>query len=631
MIRKTAYILCFAFMFLIAAEFFPYNVNAVDKNTFIDAKIYEFNEKSEYEISSSEPASNSKSLGKFIISGDVRSSDVKESFPAFEISDGVLSFTYKYDDSLLNTSDTTEHLTIDNKKAVNGIDLEEKIQNGAVILQTSLDGQKWTVNYIQTNVFEDTPVQTEPFYETNDIQLLNGCYYRIIVAYKTEKEVESSKILVWDKKNYEYKKYAEVYEFYAVYSNIENHEPPANERTFTLGEVTNTGTNNGYSGSNPLTVKDFHYGWNLGNFFINGYTEKNDDNVFLKNVGDKVTLWFKLEQDIDKLNGNDKISIWKDVDGYDQYFQTKPTDMGRGTLMIRYTDHEGIKHEPMIYTNYLEALSSAGADTRVQLFEEGDYEVALDYKIRNDKVIDIYEDYRIFFSFKIRNGNCMAFPREVGSTRELKNSSVSENGFYLDLTKSRYLKINVEMARWTKGADGYTEDIRYNRPAKDGDQYTDEGIYTIKVNNPSTGENTIKKIYVGNDSVLIASMNNKNKSYSINEIAELVEQGAEIQSDGTIIPPKPPETEPPVTETSEETTEAVAETTAEETTATTVTEVQITKEIEDTEAVPVSAEAARDNDTSSLVWVLIAIIAVTAGIFVYILKNKKEDAEDTKK
>ncbi len=631
MIRKISYILCFAVIFLIAEEISPYNVNAADKNTFIYAKIYEFNEKSEYEISSSESASNAASLGKFIINGNVRSSGVKENFPAFEISDGVLSFAYTYDDSLLNASGTDEHLTSDNKKAVNGIDLGEKVQNGAVILQTSLDGQKWTVNYKQTNVFETTPVQTEPFYETNDIQLLNGCYYRIIIAYKTETEIASSKILWVDKKNYEYKKYAEVYEFYAIYKNAGESTPPSNERLFTLGEVTNTGTANGYSGKNPLNGKDPHYGWELGHFKISGFTEKTDDNIFLKNVGDKITLWFDFSENIDRLNGNEKLSIAADDSGYDQYFQTKPTDMGRGTLIIRHTDYMGVKHEPIIYTNYLEAISSASAAVKVQVFEEGDYEVALDYRIKNDKVIDTYNDYRIFFTFKIRNGNCMVFPYDVvDKHRELKNSSVSENGFYLDLAKSRYLKINVEMARWTKGVDGYTEDVRYNRPAKDGDQYTEEGIYTIEVSNPTTGKNTVKRIYVGSDSVIIASMNPKNASYSIDDIAALVEQGAEIQSDGTIIPPKPPETEPPVTETESpaETTETFVETTAEETT---ITEVQITEEVEDTEAVLVSAEAAQDSGTSSFVWVSIVITAVTAGIFVYILKNKKKDTEDTKK
>ena len=109
----------------------------------------------------------------------------------------------------------------------------------------------------------------------------------------------------------------------------------------------------------------------------------------------------------------------------------------------------------------------------------------------------------------------MVFPYDaVNRNQELKNSSVSENGFYLDLAKSRYLKINVEMVRWTKGVDGYTKDVRYNRPAKDGDEYTEEGIYTIEVSNPTTEKNTVKKIYVGSDSVIIASMNPKNDSYS---------------------------------------------------------------------------------------------------------------------
>lgn len=616
--RKIFCIFYLAAIFLIAAAASPYNLNAADKNISVDGKIYEFEEKSEYEVSTSEPIADVNTFGKFSISGNILNNTEKDNIPAFEVAEGsFLSFSYTYNDALMNATDFDEHLTSDNKKIVDNIDLGENIQNGAVILQTSLDGKKWMVNYKQTNVFENTPVQTEDFYETNDIQLLNGCYYRIIIAYKTEKEIESSKFLWADIKNYEYKKYAEVYEFYAVYNNSGDHTPPDNERTFTLGEVTNTGTSNGYSGTNPLTAKDPHYGWKLGSFKISGFTE-NNDNIFIKNVDDKITLWFNFEEnmDIDKLNGNDKLSIANDDGGYDQYFQTKPTYMGRGTLIIRYTDYEGVKHEPIIYTNYLEAISSASADIKVRVFEEGDYEVALDYKIKNDQFIDTYEDYRIFFTFKIRNGNCMVFPREVGSTRELKNSSVCENGFYLDLAKSRYLKINVEMAHWIKGTDGYTEDIRYNRPAKDGNQYTEEGIYTIKVNNPSTGENTTKKIYVGSDSVLIASLNEKNKSYTINDIANLVEQGAEIQSDGTIIPPKPSETEI-ATEASETSDESVTE--AE---ATTTAEISVTAEAETTETVPASAEATQNRGLSFvLIFIVIAIVASAVGILIYMRKK----------
>lgn len=613
--------------FVIAA--LPYNANAKEAETAIDSRVYVFDEKSGYEISSSEPVQNVNAVSGFSISGNVVKNTQKDNIPAFEVENGsVLSFSYTYNNSLINATGTDEHIVSDSQKSVDGIELDDKIQMGAVILQTSLDGQKWTVNYKQTDIFEDNAVQNQPFYETNDIQLLNGCYYRFIVAYKTEKEVESSKILWIDKKNYEYKKYAEVYEFYAKYKDPEDSVPSDNERLFTLGEVVNTGTDNGYSGLDPLNGKDPHYGWKLGDFKIGGFTDKTDDNIFLKNVGDKITLWFELKQDIDRLNGNEKLSIAADEDGYDQYFQTKPTDMGRGTLIIRYTDYMGVKHDPIIYTNYLEAISSASADVKVQVFEEGDYEVALDYKIKSDDFIDSYEDYRIFFTFKIRNGNCMVFPYDaVNRNQELKNSSVSENGFYLDLAKSRYLKINVEMVRWTKGVDGYTKDVRYNRPAKDGDEYTEEGIYTIEVSNPTTEKNTVKKIYVGSDSVIIASMNPKNDSYSINDIAELVEQGAEIQSDGTIIPPKPPETEPPVTETETvtEVFEAPTETSAEtvdDTSAISNTEVS-------EEAVPASAEVT-EKSGSSFTWVIIVIVVVV-GVLIYILKNKKNDMEDTRK
>ena len=54
-------------------------------------------------------------------------------------------------------------------------------------------------------MFKETPVQTEPFYETNDIQLVNGCYYRITVAYKTQIKTKDSNFLFIDTSTYEYK------------------------------------------------------------------------------------------------------------------------------------------------------------------------------------------------------------------------------------------------------------------------------------------------------------------------------------------------------------------------------------------------------------------------------------------
>ena len=267
--------------------------------------------------------------------------------------------------------------------------------------------------------------------------------------------------------------------------------------------------NNGYAGgSSTLDLKDPHYGWTLGRFFVSGYTRATKDDtgtpVFLKTVGDKITLWFNLQQDINKLSGDESLSIADDDKGYDKYFQIEKTDMGRGTLIIRYTDEKGVPHTPEIYTNYLEANATTSADTVVRLFEEGDYEVSLDYKIKSvpRKVVGIevipeYYDYHIPFSFSVRNGNCMVYPFDVKTGQELTDESITVNGFKLDMAKSRYLTIDVKYARVTPGANGYVEDVRFNRPAKDGDSYTDEGIYTFSVKNLYTGESTTKKLYVG--------------------------------------------------------------------------------------------------------------------------------------
>ncbi len=317
----------------------------------------------------------------------------------------------------------------------------------------------------------------------------------------------------------------------------------AEENKHYLGSVVNTGKDNGYSGTNIIEDKDPHFGWELGRFYVSGYTRAVQENektdpVFLKNAGDTVILWFSLEQDIDCLNGNEALTIYEDENGYDQYFGVDKTNFGRGTLIVRHIDYQNNPGKPTIYTNYLSANVSEGADTRVELFEEGDYEVALNYEIKNDphkifgvSIIPTYTNYRIYFRFSVRNGNCMVFPFDIVTGKELTNVSATEHGFYLDLAKSRYLDIDIKKAVLSEGADGLSEDVRFNRPAKDGEQYTDEGIYTITVSNRYTKQETIKKIYVGTDDILKAHVKT---GYSIVEIKEQIAKGAVIAEDGTI-------------------------------------------------------------------------------------------------
>ncbi|MGN0606613.1 MAG: hypothetical protein ACI4JM_08835 [Oscillospiraceae bacterium] len=341
----------------------------------------------------------------------------------------------------------------------------------------------------------------------------------------------------------------------------------------------NCGDDDGFTEPSDIKKDDNHYGWKIGNFIVSGYTRvENGDTenpIFLKNVGDTVKLSFILNQDINKLNGDDKLKINDDEKAYDEYFGIKETNFGKGALIIKYTNYENKSEEPQIYTDYLSGIE-VGANTEVQLCEEGDYEVSLDYsvltetfgdlwKIKTSKLVTFEDDYKIFFKFSVRNGNCMAYPFDVKTGQELTDTTFTENGFRLDLAKSRYLKIDITKQVLNAGKDGLTEDTRFNKPARDGEEFTEEGIYTITVSNTYTNRTTEKIIYVGSDSVLQAYVTNQ--SYSVAEINDLVTEGATINDDGTIDIPDTAEI--PTEVSTEEYTEITTNITEIETTHTT--------------------------------------------------------------
>lgn len=308
------------------------------------------------------------------------------------------------------------------------------------------------------------------------------------------------------------------------------------------------GKADGFSKHGKIEKDDYNYGWEIGKFAVSGYSGKTKDAdgnyIFLKNIDDEINLTFLLEQNINSLNGNDDLYI-RDTEARDEYFQTPYTDFGRGTLIIRHTDYQGIKGEPVIYTDFFKAVSygeeyKVSPDTKVYFFEEGDYEVALDYRVAKSKKImffdvkDPYEDYRVFFKFSIRNGNCITFINDAVTGQELSNTSITPNGFTINMANSKYLEVIVKKEVLSEGKDGLVEDVRYNRPASDGEVYTEEGIYTITTKNVYTNQTTPKKIYVGSDKVMMAYVNS---NYSIPEINHLLEQGCQVNDDGEIIWP----------------------------------------------------------------------------------------------
>lgn len=538
-IKKKLYMQISTMILCVVALTTLYSVNAFTKSekNAIVGKVYEFDKNDDYDISESDKSSSTdkvETYGEFSLLGNIGNVSEKNGVPAYEVTSGNLDLYYTYSDALLKAEEKKWHLVADKGKKLDGNKLDKKILKGAIIIQTSKDRKNWTDIKCLTNAFDDEPVRTETLYKTTDVQILNGCYYRIIVAYKTEKLEKIKKIAFVPVKDYEYKKTAEVYEFYA-YSPSTEQEVSESEQTYALGKKTRVKEFDGYSGSSEIEKKDIHYNWDIGQFFVSGFTDKvkeSDGNiVFLKNVGNKVTLWFNLNQNINELNGDKDLKITDDTEGYDKYFETERTDFGKGTLIIRYTDYNNNSSEPQVYKNYLAANTSVGADTKVQLFEEGDYEVALDYEVTSDQLIDKVGHYRIFFTFSVRNGNCMVYPLDVSTGSELTNSSMTENGFMLDLAKSRYLQINVKREVLTDSANGLVEDTRSNAPAKDGEKYTEEGIYTITATNQYTNQKTTKKIYVGTNNLMKAVMTS---GLSIEEINKLISEGATIDDEGTL-------------------------------------------------------------------------------------------------
>ena len=524
--------------------------------------VYEFDKDTHYEFStadSSSPTNVNNTFGAFHITGDIENTGKLNGISAYSVSSGNVSLFYSFDQGRLSVEESDWHVIDDKTKRIDSATLSENILSGAMIVQSSLDGETWITDVTRTDVFSAATDLSAPIYTTKEVQIVNGCYYRVIVAYKMRIKTGENRLGPITTDIIEDKKVSEVYKFYAASKDTPGRiTSAADSPRKELGKKVNTGKDNGYSGSNAANKDDPHYGWDLGTFVVNGFTRETIDNgtpVFLKNVGDKVTLWFTLKQDINNLNGDSTLSIAEDTNGYDQYFEVRQTNFKHGTLVIRYTDHEGNAHVPIVYTDFLAANTRIGVDTRVQLFEEGDYEVALDYEVKSNprqigpvSVIPTYTNYKISFSFSIRNGNSMVFPFDIVTGAELSDNAITSNGFMLDMAKSRYLTIDVTKTILKVGSDGHvSEDVRFNRPAKDSDSYTDEGIYTFTVKNLYTDGNPMTKtIYMGTDKYLMALSRNR---LTVEGLNEKISQGAIINGDGSITVPIPTTQPVNVTET----------------------------------------------------------------------------------
>ena len=545
--------------------------SAAEKKEVLSGTIFDLDEDDKYVIDSS-----NKKVGdgsRLYLSGEITSGSTQNGFASYAVESGDIKIMVDpaYKSELASSENKNEwHIITDNSKTVDSTKLTDKVKSGAIIVQTSKDGNAWINAYSVTDFYKNLETinsqelngeKQDAFYETTAVQLANGCYYRIIVAYELEREIDPSKILFWNKTNTEQKEVLEIYQFYAYDSSVDQTEKLNTMNAYEFSTVYRVDDQDGFENPVPIKSDDPHNDWSVGKFYISGYTDYRMDGdvpVFLKVPGDRAALWFNLEQELDKCNGRTDVKVNYISSGSDIYFGT-PTisNLGKGALIIRKTNKQNQK-EREIYTNYLEASATVGANTRVDLFEEGDYEVALDYQLQYDKPFVFGTTttktltYRVFFKFKVRNGDISAFLRDVDTDQFITNANIAEHGFYIDVANAQYLNMSIKRDVLSDSADGIVPDNKFTGVAIDGRKYTEEGIYTVTVENPATGDKTEKTVYVGNTDIMRAHMTT---GLTIAEINEKLANGAYIDENGKLIgidPVKEESVEVPIVEDEEQ-------------------------------------------------------------------------------
>ena len=534
----------------------------LNTGTTVPGKLYTFDEKSHYEFSTAKQyktiANADNAYGVFAFTGDLRDSDQKNGVPAYDVKSGSVEISYRYFDDMLTASKSDWHFVRDDSSVIDNIELDHDIRKGALVLQRSNNRTDWETVVSEVDIFSQTPIRVDSFYIPTDNELAAGYYYRAVIAYSVEKSSDEEKR-------------AEVYEFYMYDSDAKSTQPTAEQpqqqtaqqqqqtpqpqkpqpQTGTSGSsnvytfdtpVHKMKKDSGYSKEESLGKNDPHFGNTLGRFTMTGYSRTvydPDDGTltFLKNPGDEMKLQFTLDCDIDKLWGDDALKIDNDSNGYDKDYGIKQTDFGHGFLLIRHRTPTGTSKDAK-YANFLEAKAIKKANVDVQTLEEGTYDVVLDYSILKSSFIGGVaknrSDYQISFKFKVASGNCMVFLFDAATGSSLPNRSFTENGFRLDLANAQELTLDVKKQLLMDDANGLVLDPQFNRVVKDGQVYTDEGIYEITVKNRYSGSQTDFVVYVGNNSVLKAYIVT---GLSIQEIRSRLEAGQIITEDGYLVNP----------------------------------------------------------------------------------------------
>ena len=471
--------------------------------------------------------------GKLRIIGDQIDIDNNRIIVLSQITNGKINVSYNLSRYSINKSENDWYLSKDNEKNINGIDLNGKMNYGALIVECSRDGINWNTVKIEEDIFNKDVEIEKVSYDISPLQIQNGTYFRFTIAYQLKRIEKIEKGFLGIKKEIiGYTNNVEVYEFYIESNEITSNNDPNNTPRHVYKENFTAVKNDGKF-STIIDLKDKNPQYSeidrIGYFVLNGYSgnptkNENGNYTYTKNTGDDITLWFCPNKE--RIESLDILDI---TDALDKDLKTKATDFHSGALFIKFTNTEG-NYRVIEYYDFLNATSSPYADTSVRIYEEGEYEVVFDYGI--EEGLKKY-NYRMHFLFEVKNGNCMVFFRDSETTSELSNMAFTKKGFKVDFAGSKDLDVIYQRSVINIGSNGLLiEDIRENKNANDLEAFTKEGIYTFTIRNRYTGQTVNKTLYIG-DSKYIKAMSRN--AIDVRDLNDYIKKGYEITNDGELI------------------------------------------------------------------------------------------------
>lgn len=425
------------------------------------------------------------SMGTFHVSGSTNDFAEYKGVPAIGVESGILSFSYDFEGSYLEQSDTAWFIAEDSSKSVGEIKLDAKIKKGVLIVQKSNDRKAWTdATNPEVDYFTAHPGNNEGFYTTDGEDLARGTFYRVIIAYKVQKKVGENRFIVKLSNKYDDSYCVEVYEFYACVNTatISLHSMAADESTVSANRTCyETDGAFKFSGTTPVT--NLTHG--ATSVFDIGLTGQ-----FAQVPGDNGAQVYKLARGSVRVSFvyggkmlSDSNKVWRiaktsasKVDG-----AKIPATIGKGTLLVQYSK------DGQDYTDLYPPIPNVfednprGIESLCELYEDGYYRIIVAYQteqyswtnILGHEYMETMNNVEVFSFQLIQEG----FP---GIDLEAEGYSMTM------LDKGETLTNNATTTRGfivDKLGTNYTVNIN-GQPVPDGHRIVENGRYDIEVITP---------------------------------------------------------------------------------------------------------------------------------------------------